>query len=310
MQTVLGAGGPIGNDLARMLYDYSDRVQLVGRHPRKVVEANETFAADLTDRDAVHAAVAGSDVVYLVAGMPYKATTWQALWPRVMHNTIEACRAHDARLVFFDNIYMYDRDCLDGMDEDTPVRPSSRKGEVRARIADMLMEAHARGDVRALIARCADFYGPGRQANSVLTQMVFDRLAAGKSAQWLLSADHRHAFTFTADASSGTAMLGNDESAYGQVWHLPTAPNPPTGRQWVAMIAAALGARPRLQLARDWMLRVVGVVNPVLREVREMAYQYDRHYVFASDRFDSRYGFTPTAYEDGIRIVVDSDYPR
>lgn len=308
MQTILGAGGPIGLDLARMLYDYTDRVRLVGRHPQKVLDANEVFAADLTDGSAVANAVAGSEIVYLVAGLPYRAKIWRKQWPLVMRNTIDACRQHSARLVFFDNIYMYDRDHLSPMDESTPVRPTSVKGEVRARIADMLMEAAGRGELQALIARCADFYGPGRQANSVLTQTVFERLASGKSARWLLSADRRHSFTFTPDASRGTAMLGNTADAYGEVWHLPTAADPPTGREWVDAIAKELSVSPNLQVARGWMLALAAAFDPQLREVREVSYQYDRDYDFTSDKFNTRFGFTPTAYAEGIRQVVVADY--
>jgi nucleoside-diphosphate-sugar epimerase len=170
------------------------------------------------------------------------------------------------------------------------------------------MEAAARGELQALIARCADFYGPGRQANSVLTQTVFERFATGKSAQWLLSADYRHSFTFTPDASRGTAMLGNTADAYGEVWHLPTAGDPPTGREWVEAIAEEFGVSPRLRVARSWMLALAAGFSPPMREIREMGYQYDRDYDFTSDKFNARFGFTPTSYGDGIRQIVASDY--
>ncbi len=212
--------------------------------------------------------------------------------------------------MFFDNIYMYDRDRLCPMDENTPVRPTSKKGEVRAKIAQLLMDAVQKGDVEALIARCADFYGPGRQKNSVLTQTVFERLTAGNAAQWLLSAEHRHSFTYTPDASRGTALLGNTPDAYGGIWHLPTAANPPTGREWVEMIARELGVEPRIQVASDLLMRLMGVFVPALREIREMAYQYDRDYDFVSDKFNRRFNFEPTPYGVGIRSIVEADYRK
>lgn len=308
MQTILGGGGIIGLDLARLLPDYTDRVRIVSRNPRPVIPSNEVHPADLLDADAVARAVAGSEIAYLLVGLPYKASVWEAQWPIVMRNTIDACRASGSKLVFFDNIYMYDRNHLSPMDENTPVRPTTRKGEVRARIADMFMDAVQKGTIDGLIARCADFYGPGRQKNSVLTQTVFERLASGKSAQWLLSADHIHSFTYTPDASRATAMLGNTSDAYGDVWHLPTAPEPPTGKQWVEMVAAELGARPRVQVATNLMLSIVGIFSPSLREVKEMAYQYDRDYDFRSDKFNRRFEFQPTQYEQGVKAVVNADY--
>lgn len=308
MQTILGGGGTIGLDLARILPDYTDRVRIVGRTPSKVVPSNEVFTADLLNPDQVKDAVAGSDVAYLVAGLPYKARVWEAQWPIVMRNAIDACRANGSKLVFFDNIYMYDRDHLSPMDENTPVRPTSRKGTVRARIADMLMGSVQKGEIDALIARCADFYGPGRQKNSVITQTVFERLASGKSAQWLLSLDHVHSFTYTPDASLATAMLGNTSEAYGDIWHLPTATEPPTGREWIEMIAAELDVRPGMQVASNVMMSIVGLLVPTLREVKEMAYQYDRDYDFRSDKFNHRFDFTPTPYAQGIKAVVEADY--
>ena len=308
MQTILGGGGPIGLELARILPDYTERVRIVGRNPEKVIPENEVFVANLLDSGEVRDAVAGSDVAYLLVGLPYKASVWEAQWPKVMRNTIEACRTSGSKLVFFDNIYMYDREHLSPMDENTPVRPTTRKGAVRAMIADMLMEAVQKDQVDALIARCADFYGPGRQKNSVLTQTVFERLASGKSAQWLLSADHIHSFTYTPDASLATAMLGNTDDAYGQVWHLPTTEKPPTGREWIEMIAEELEAKPRVQVASNFMMSAVGLFSPTLREVKEMAYQYDRDYDFRSDKFNRRFDFTPTTYRQGIKAVVDADY--
>jgi nucleoside-diphosphate-sugar epimerase len=283
-------------------------VRIVSRNPEKVVPSNETFAADLLIPEAVNAAVAGSDVVYLLVGFPYKAKVWEALWPVVMQNTIEACRVHGSTLVFFDNVYMYDRDRLSPMDENTPFRPTSRKGQVRADIANRLLDEIRKGNIEALIARCADFYGPGRQQNSVLTQTVFERLAAGKSGQWLLSADCVHSFTYTPDAARATAMLGNSPDAYGETWHLPTASGPPTGRQWIERIAAELGVEANIQVMGRSLLAALSLVSPILREIREMAYQYDRDYDFNSDKFEQRFGFNATGYDQGIRAVVETDY--
>ena len=308
MQTILGAGGTIGLELARILPEYTNRVRLVSRNPKRVIPSNELFAADLLKQAEVMRAVAGSEVVYLVVGLPYKVNVWREQWPAVMRHTIAACKAHGCKLVFFDNIYMYDRDHLCPMDENTPIRPTSKKGVVRAEVAHRLMHAVEKGEVEALIARSADFYGPGRQKNSVLTQTVFERLAVGKSAQWLLSLDHKHAFTFTPDASRATALLGNTEDAYGDVWHLPTTSEPMTGNQWIEAIAREFGVKARVQIATHSLMTMMGLFAPALREMKEMAYQYDRDYDFISDTFNKRFNFEPTPYVQGIKAVVDADY--
>ncbi len=307
MQTILGSGGTIGLEMARILPEYTNNVRLVSRNPKRAIPSNELFPADLLKQGEVIRAVEGSDVVYLLVGLPYKIKVWREQWPVVMRNTIEACKTHGSKLVFFDNIYMYDRDHLSLMDENTPIRPTSKKGVVRAEVAKMLTNAVEKGELEALIARSADFYGPGRQENSVLTQTVFNRLAAGKSAQWIHSIDHKHSFTYTPDASRGTAILGNTDDAYGEVWHLPTASDPMTGKQWIEAIAKEFGVEPKVQIVTNFLMTMMGLFVPALKEVKEMNYQYDRDYEFLSDKFNKRFKFEPTRYLEGIKAVVEAD---
>ena len=308
MQTILGAGGAIGKPLARELRPYASRIRLVSRHPQKVDEDNECFAADLTDFEQVCRAVEGSEVAYLTAGLAYDHQVWAATWPKIMDNVIEACTRAKARLVFFDNMYMYDPAHLNPMTETTPVAPGSRKGKVRAAIAKTLLDAHHEGRVEALIARSADFYGPGLHNVSMLAETVFKPLSLGKKANWLGRDDMKHSFTYVPDAARATALLGNTPWAFGQVWHLPTAPNPFTGREWVEQIAAALGARPRYRVAGKGLVRLLGLFVPVMRETVEMLYQYDREYVFDSNKFEQAFQMAPTPYKEGIRSVAEAGF--
>ncbi len=308
MQTILGAGGAIGQALARELRPYSSHIRLVSRHPEKTDPDNECFPADLTDREAVRHAVAGSEVAYLTAGLPYDHKVWASDWPVIMDNAIAACAEAGARLVFFDNVYMYDPASLDPMTEDTPVAPTSRKGKIRAAIAHALLEAHRAGKLEALVARSADFYGPGVQNVSLLAETVFKPLSQGKKANWLGRDDKKHSFTYVPDAARATALLGNTPSAYGQVWHLPTAADPYTGREWVSHIAAALKTQPHYRVAGKGLVRLLGVFMPIMRETVEMLYQYDRDYVFDSRKFEAAFNIAPTPYAEGIRSVVEAGF--
>jgi nucleoside-diphosphate-sugar epimerase len=301
MQTILGSGGVIGNGLARELRAFADRVRLVARNPRPVRESDEAFPADLTDPEATTAAVAGSEVVYLVAGLPYNAKIWERNWPVIMENVIAACREAGARLVFFDNVYLYGR--VEGvMTEETPANPSSAKGRVRARIAGDLTKAMARGEVNGLIARAADFYGPGA-VNTFVHPMVFEKLRVGKKAAWLVNETVPHSMTYTPDACRATALLGNTPEAFGKVWHLATHPDPPTGRQFIEAVAAEFGAKPRWQVLKPWMLRMAGLFDSRVRESMELLYQSKYPYLFDSSRFEHRF-FAATPYKEGIRETV------
>ncbi len=132
MQTILGSGGSIGVELAKILPSYTDKVRLVSRNPEKVNDNDELVKGDLTNEEDVMKAIEGSEIAYLTVGFPYSVKVWESLWPEVVKHVIAACAKHNTKLVFFDNIYMYDPSYLSHMDENTPINPSSKKGKVRA----------------------------------------------------------------------------------------------------------------------------------------------------------------------------------
>ncbi len=302
MQTNLGANGIIGNELSKLLPQYTDKVRQVSRHPKKVNATDETFAADLLDAKAVSDAVNGSEVAYLVAGLKYDATVWADQWPRVMRNTIDACKRHGTKLVFFDNVYAYGK--VDGvMSENTPYNPCSKKGEVRATIATTLMDEVKRGELQAMIVRAADFYGPGA-ALSLTHATVFERLRAGKTPQWVGNAKAVHTFTFTPDAGRSVALLGNTPSAYGQVWHALTSKNEMTGEAFVRLACELAGKPYKIQVAPRWMLSLMGLFVPVLRENKEMMYQFERDYRFDSSKLERALNVQPTDYRTGIKATL------
>lgn len=310
MQTILGSGGTIGVELAKLLPEYTEKVRLVSRNPQKVTGNEELFPADLCKKDDVLKAVEGSEVAYLTVGLTYRAKIWEKLWPEVMKNVIAACKQHSCKLVFFDNVYMYDPDHVNNMDENTPIKPSSRKGKVRAKIAQLLMNEVKKGQLTALIARSADFYGPGIERNGMVRELIFKKLAAGEKANWLCSFDYKHAVTYTPDAAKATALLGNTEDAYHQVWHLPTSAEPPTGKEWIELIANEMGVKAKRQLAPKFLVKVMGLFMPLMKELVEMLYQYDRHYIFNSKKFEEHFGFEPTPYVEGVRQIVAQDYGK
>jgi len=303
MQTILGAGGAIGTPLAKELSAYTGRVRLVSRNPVPVSGDEELFPADLRDGAAVDRAVSGSEVVYLTAGLEYSFKVWRRDWPLIMGHVLNACLKHDARLVFLDNVYMYAADEIPRMKETSAVAPPSRKGKVRAALCDMIFRAVRERGLKALIARSADFYGPVVR-NSPLGVMVLEEFRKGKRAFWQVDASRLHAFTYTPDAAKAAAMLGNTPDAYGEVWHLPTSSEKLTGRDFIERIAAEMQVEPRYYIFSRFMMRVVGFVVPVVRELREMAYQYDRNYVFDSSKFEQRFSCRPVSYAEGIRNMV------
>ena len=301
---ILGAGGAIGTPLAQELLAKGERVQTVSRTGHLLPGA-ESARADLTSADLTNAGdvlrvVVEGATVYLLAGLAYERSAWREQWPLIMKNVVAACEAKAARLIFFDNVYLYGS--VEGpMTEDTPARPSSVKGKVRAEIAAFLQGEIAASRITAMIARSADFYGPFADTSGVPSLLVLQRLAAGKRAQVFSRADSKHSYTYTLDCARALYLLATADDTFNQVWHMPTAHPALTGRELVELAARELGVKPRIQILPRWLLATVGLFNTLMRELAEMLYQNDHDYLFDSSKFERRFGFTPTPYAEGIR---------
>lgn len=303
MQTILGANGTIGSVLAKELSSYTNSIRLVSRHPRKVNDTDELFPADLSDPEQVEKAIAGSEIVYLVVGFDYNIKVWRETWPKLMRATIDACIRHQAKLVFFDNVYMYAIGAIGHMTEESPMDPPSQKGAVRKQLVDMILEAVKSGKLNALIARSADFYGPDND-KSFLIEVVYKNFLKGKSANWFMDGNKKHSFTYTPDAAKATALLGNTPDAYNQVWHLPTDKHSLTGNEMIALFADEMKVPNKSFILPMWLLRLFGIFMPLMREMPEMMYQYDRDYFFDSGKFDARFNFKTTTYREGVKNIV------
>ncbi len=298
MQTILGSNGIIGYYVAKTLPQYTKHIRLVSRNPRKVNDSDELFPANLLDATQTSEAVKGSEVVYLTAGLTYNIKIWQKEWPIIMKNVIDACRLHKAKLVFFDNVYPYGK-VKGWMTEETPFNPCSKKGIVRAEIANMLLDEMKKGELDVIIARAADFYGPNTPM-SFASMMIFENLAKGKAAQWLLNDKTKHSLTYTPDAGKAVAMLGNTPSAYNQTWHVPTHKDALNGKEFIELAATAYAVKPNYMVVRNWLLTILGWFMPVIKESKEMMYQMEDDYLFSSEKFEKAFGFEPTSYRMGI----------
>ena len=219
-----------------------------------------------------------------------------------MANTIEACKRSGAKLIFFDNVYMYGK--VSGMmTEETPFNPCSKKGEVRAKIATSLINEWKAGALTAMIARAADFHGP-ETPNGLPNALVFEPLAKNQKASWLANDSVPHSYTYTPDAARSLVTLAESESAWNQTWHVATSRNPPTGKEFISMAAKELSVAPRYRVLSRPMVRLIGWFNPLVGEVYEMLYQNDSPYLFDSSKFERAFSFSGTPYAEGIRATA------
>lgn len=304
MQTILGANGVIGTELAKALTAYTSSIRLVSRNPKKVNETDELFAADLLNAAQTEAAVKGAEIVYLTAGLVYRTTVWREQWPVVMRNVIDACKKQGAKLVFFDNIYMYGP--VTGiMTEETAFNPTSEKGKIRAAIVNMLLDEVKSGNLTALICRAPEFYGPGKTL-SVVNAMVFDNIRQGKKAQWLITDKSKRTFIYTPDAGKATALLAHSPNTWNQTWHLPCDNSFPTGKEFMQLINEVTGKEIKYSVLPRFMVNMAGLFVANIREIKELLYQFEQDYIFSSDKFKKAFpSFRITSYREGIAAILN-----
>jgi len=304
LHVVLGGSGAVGGALVRDLVARGRRVRAVNRAGQIDTPAGvEVVAGDITDQGDARRVCAGATVVYLATNPPYTYKDWAAAYPPMMAGAIAGAGAAGARLIYADNLYMY-APTDKPLTEDLPWAPTTRKGEVRARIAETLLAAHRDGRVRAAIGRASTFFGPAITA-SVVGDRFFVQLLGGKRVEWLGKTGLPHALSYVPDVARGLITLGERDTALGHVWHIPTA-EPLTGTRYVALAAAEAGVAPKVVGVSPLMLRMAGLFTPPVREMVEMQYEFLRPYVVDGSAYARAFpdAPAPTPHAESIRATV------
>jgi nucleoside-diphosphate-sugar epimerase len=215
---------------------------------------------------------------------------------------LEGAASAGAKLIAMENLYMYGPTDGRPITEDLPHAPNTRKGRVRARMSEELMEAHKSGRARVAIGRASDFFGP-RALTSAAGEQVFGRAVEGKSAQVAGDPDQPHTYTYVPDIGRGLAILGEREEALGRAWHLPS-PETLTTRRFVEMIFEEAGKPARVQAAPKILLRAMGLFNPGMREIIEMLYEFEEPFIVDDSDFKRTFGEQATPLREGIQRTV------
>lgn len=296
---VLGANGPIGSEIYNVLKSEGKEVVRFGRSK---INADDYVVGDALDKEDLVNAARGCDTIYNAIGLKYDAKEWQEKWPTIIKNTIEAARANDARIVFFDNIYLYGPSLDNPIREDHNVAPVSEKGKVRETIYNLLTEAMK--DVDIVILRASDFFGPKAKL-SVIHASFLESMLEGKSHQFIGSKDKKHSYSYTVDLARAIVLVGEDPSAYNQVWHLPCYQTG-SAEEIANAYNKELGTKIKLKTLNKTPHRILGTFIPILKEMHEMRYQFDNDYVLNFDKFKNKYPeFKQTTFEDAIKETVN-----
>jgi nucleoside-diphosphate-sugar epimerase len=299
LHVVVGVG-PLGSAVVRRLVRGGERVRAVSRSARAQLAAGvEQVAADATDATSLTRALAGGTVLYHCANTAYH--TWPKTLPPIMTAMIEAAAVAGTRIVYGDNLYAYGPVAAP-LTETLPYRPRGPNGRTRAQLATILMEAHGSGRVQATIGRSSDFFGP-QVLLSAAGERLFPSAIAGKPASVLGQPDALHTYTFIDDFASALVTLGARAEAPGEVWHVPSAPTVST-RAFIRLVYAELGREPRLQVLPPALLALLAIGSPLMRAVREVAYQVQDPWVVDHTKFARAFGAHPTPHADAIRETI------
>jgi nucleoside-diphosphate-sugar epimerase len=253
LHVTFGAG-QVGTPLAARLLEAGKRVRIVKRSAGAPVPGAEVILGDAADPAFCRDAARGAIALYHCMHPPYETSIWAELLPRYMENLIAAAGKAGARLVVLDNLYMLGRTGGRPMNEDTPMNPCSRKGEIRARAAQRMFDAHAKGEVRAVTGRASDFYGP-RGSLTYLGDYFWKPALAGKTVWSPVDPDATHTYHYIPDVAAGLAALGcASDDALGRPWMLPCQPAG-TMRDLVNRLTQVLGQPIRVASVPRWLSR-------------------------------------------------------
>jgi nucleoside-diphosphate-sugar epimerase len=299
---VFGATGWIGGALVAELLRRGKTVRAVSRRGT-APEGAEGAAADAADAAEAAAAARGAAVVYHSVNPGY--TRWPELLPQVSRSILGAAESSGAKLLYADNLYAYGR--VEGpLREHLPTAAEGPKGRTRVEVAEEMLAAHREGRVRVAIGRASDYYGPGG-TSSAAREPVFGRAVVGKRPQWTGKLDVPHTFHYLPDIARGLGTLAEHPEADGEVWHLPAA-EPLTAQEFFDLVFEAAG-RPtpaKAQIAGPAFLAVAGIFSPLLRELRETAYQFRRPFVIDSSKFERAFGrLEPTPHREAVKQTVE-----
>ena len=301
LHVVFGTG-QVGSALAAHLTGMGVAVRTVSRdRPRALAAGVDWRAADVTDPEAAVDAAKGASVVYQCLNAPYNQ--WPELFPPLQRGVLAAAEHAGALLVTLENLYGYGPTGGRPMAEGLPLAATTVKGATRAAMTAELLAAAEAGRVRFAIGRASDLFGPGVTQGSTLGERVFGNALAGRRADFIGNPDLPHTYSYVPDVAAGLATLGTDARAEGQVWHLPGPPTVTT-RAFLDLVAHEVGHPVGVRSVPKLAVRALGLVNPMLRELAEMSYEFDESFVLDTSKYESTFGAAGTPLAAAIAATV------
>ncbi|MFI1853972.1 NAD-dependent epimerase/dehydratase family protein [Streptomyces sp. NPDC020480] len=301
LHVVMGFG-PAGAATARLLVEQGHSVRVVTRSGRSPQPGIEHVALDAADTERLIVAARGAAAIHSCAAPPYHR--WTRDWPPLAASVCAAAEETGAVLVMLGNLYGYGP--VDGpMTEALPLAATGPKGRVRAAVWQQALTLHEQGRIKAVEVRPSDFFGPGVTDGGHLAARVMPRLLRGKPVSTLGDPDAPHSWSYLPDVARALVEVAGDERAWGRAWHVPTEPALSV-REMVGLLAARSGTGPvAVRGLSPAVLGLASVFSPLLRELKEIRYQFDRPFVVDSSAYEAEFAGRATPLDEQVEATVD-----
>jgi nucleoside-diphosphate-sugar epimerase len=303
LHVVFGTGA-IGRATAEELVKRGKTVRMVNRSG-KMDEAPagvDVVASDLYDPAKVRQLTQGARVVYQAAQPNYNE--WPQKFPPLQQAIIDGLTDSGAKLVLVENLYMYGETNGKPMTEDMPHNAHTRKGRTRSEMSRAAFAAHQDGKVRVTAARGSDFFGPWGLPTTVMGERTFYPMLQDKAANLVGNIDVPHTHTYVPDFGKALVILGENDQADGQAWHVPNNNPRVTQREMVQMIAREMGIEPNMRTMGKFMMWLGGFFIPEAKEAVEMMYEFEQPFVVDSSKFENTFKMKATPMEEAIKETV------
>ncbi|AQW48715.1 NAD-dependent epimerase/dehydratase family protein [Streptomyces violaceusniger] len=301
LHVVIGFG-PAGAATARLLAEKGHSVRVVTTSGRSPEPGLEHVALDATDSARLTEAAQGAAAIYNCAAPPYHR--WASDWPPLASSVCAAAEATGAVLVILGNLYGYGP--VDGpMTEELPLAATGTKGRVRAAVWEQARDLDEQGRVKAVEVRASDFFGPGVTDGGHLAARVMPKVLRGKPVSSLGDPDTPHSWSYLPDVAAALAEVAGEERAWGRAWHVPTAPARST-REMVDRLATQAETGPvAVRRLPSAVTGLASLVSPLLRELKEVRYQFDRPFVVDASAYEAAFAVRATPVDDQVKATVE-----
>lgn len=299
---VIVGSGPTGQTTAKLLASYGEQVILINRSGSgEAIQGVKRMAIDANDQAALQQASANAAVIYNCVNPIY--TSWVTDWPPIANSILNAAKKSGAVLVTLSNLYGYAPPTRPMVETD-PLATTTVKGQVRVKMWQDALEAHNRGDVAVTEARASDFIGTVLGETSHMGSRVTVPLKAGKTVNILGNADVAHSWTAMNDVAATLVELGSNSNAWGKAWHVPTA-DPLTQREILERMGSMVGVdNVKIRTAPAALVTVMSLFQPMMRELKEMLYQFEQPFIVDSSAVTETFGLKPAPMEDSLRLTL------